>query len=948
MQPRVTVILAARNGAQYLERTLAALAQQTRRPDSLVVVDAGSSDSSAALLTEAHPTQFVASRGRPTFGDAVAQGLKAAAPSDSDDDWIWLLAHDNAPAAGALGALLGAVEIAPSVAVAGPKLMRWDAPDTISAYGEAITGLGTSVQLVADELDQAQHDRRSDLLAVAAGGMLVRRRVWNELGGFDPALPHVDAALDFCVRVRLAGHRIVGVPTARVASVGTPDHFGARREIPASAAARHARTAQLHRRLVYAPALAVPLHWLALLPLAIFRSVVHLLGKNPAALGGEFSAAFSAMFDSGVASARRNLRRTRRLGWGAIAPLRIPAAEAREIRANRRDAKAAADEGEALRPRAGFLSGGGAWITLALAAIGVVMFGPYLNASSLIGGGLLPLSSSVADLWSNVTWGWHSIAGGFTGAADPFAWVVAVLGSVTFWSPSLSIVALYVVALPIAGLGAWWCAARVTERAWAPAIAAIAWAVAPPFLAAITEGRLGAVIAHLLLPWFVLALLGSTRRWSSAGAAALLFAGIVASAPILAPAMVLGWIAWAVAHPASIPRLFAVPLPAVLLFIPLFALQVARGNPLAILADPGLTVAAPSTVGWQLALGAPGGQLNGWAALGATLGLPSIAAPVIVAVLLLPLAGLAAFALFLPASRRVIPSLAVALVGFVTAVAASHISVAFVGSQSVAIWAGAGLSVYWLGLVGAAAVALDVLRKAAMAPALVAAVTLFALAWPLLISPLAGTTVVGKGNGRILPALVTAEAAARPGLGTLELEAQPDGSLAATLHRGSGATLDAYSTLASTSTETGESRERIAVLAGNLASRSGFDSAAELDALGIGFILAPDVGSGDSADARTVRLRAGEALDANPLFTAVGESSNGYLWRYDGVADAEPEPQPEQGATTAVGLAILLTQGIVLVMAVLLAVPTSRRRRSVPSTDEEPDTDAEFEEGDDV
>src|SRR5690606_28032097 len=111
------------------------------------------------------------------------------------DEWLWLLGHDNAPDPGALSALLGAVEVAPSVAVAGPKLMRWDDGAVIAAFGETVTALGRSVQLVSGELDQAQHDLQSDLLGVAAGGMLVRRSVWDALGGFDPALPNVDAAL---------------------------------------------------------------------------------------------------------------------------------------------------------------------------------------------------------------------------------------------------------------------------------------------------------------------------------------------------------------------------------------------------------------------------------------------------------------------------------------------------------------------------------------------------------------------------------------------------------------------------------------------------------------------------------------------------------------------------------------------------------------------------------
>jgi len=73
--------------------------------------------------------------------------------------------------------------------------MRSDAPDTIARYGESVTRLGASVLLVENELDQAQYDTLSDVLGVSASGMLVRRSVWSALGGFDPGLPSVDAAL---------------------------------------------------------------------------------------------------------------------------------------------------------------------------------------------------------------------------------------------------------------------------------------------------------------------------------------------------------------------------------------------------------------------------------------------------------------------------------------------------------------------------------------------------------------------------------------------------------------------------------------------------------------------------------------------------------------------------------------------------------------------------------
>ncbi|WP_309617399.1 glycosyltransferase, partial [Salinibacterium sp.] len=289
MQPRVIAVLVALNGASYLPRTLAALAAQTRRPDSTVSVDSASSDASPALMKAANPTQFVATPARRSFGGAVAHALQVAPAAESEDEWIWLLGHDNAPAPTALAALLGAVEVAPSVAVAGPKLMRLDEPDVIASFGETLTADGRSVSLVDGELDQAQHDVQSDHLGVAAGGMLVRRTVWSALGGFDPALPSADAALDFSVRARLAGHRVIGVPTARVSSAGPPELFG-RRSLSVGAQNRIRRSAQLHRRLAWAPAVAVPFHWLTLVPLAVLRSLGHLIAKRPGAVGGELAA----------------------------------------------------------------------------------------------------------------------------------------------------------------------------------------------------------------------------------------------------------------------------------------------------------------------------------------------------------------------------------------------------------------------------------------------------------------------------------------------------------------------------------------------------------------------------------------------------------------------------------------------------------------------------------
>ncbi|MET0303557.1 MAG: glycosyltransferase family 2 protein [Microbacteriaceae bacterium] len=927
MQPRVTAILVARNGEAYLERTIAGLAAQTRPVDALVVVDAASTDNSATILAHAGATQFT-TVSAVDYGQAVSQGLSAAAPPESDrDEWLWLLGADTVPEPRALEVLLAAVEIAPSVAVAGPKVVDPADRALIHSYGVSMSNYGATIPLVDRELDQAQHDIDGDVLGVSSSGMLVRRAVWFDLDGFDPGLPTVDAGLDFSVRARLAGHRVVRVPHARVSRAVPLEDFGRRRPTTARTRRRWARAAQLHRRLVYAPAGALLFHWLSLVPIAIGRSIVHLLAKRPGAVGGEFATAFVAAFNpSKVIPARRRLKAQRTTGWAALAALRIPPDDVRERRATARERLAASRADASVIVRAEFFSGGGIWVVVLAGLVSLVTFFRLLGAPAIQGGATLPLASEVSALWSRLGHGWREIGEGFMAPADPFAGVLAILGSFTFWSPSLSLVILWLVALPLAALGGWWCATRWSERAWPPAVAAALWAFSPPFLVALADGRVAAVIAHLVLPWLVLAAIEGARSWSAAATASVLFAVVTACSPSLAPALLVAWLAWVAARPRSAHRLLGIPIPAVALFLPLVAVQLMRGTPLGLLADPGVVRGFPLPTGWQLTVGEPAADAVGWASFAQALGLDAGAGFTALIVLIAPLALLALAGVFLRGSRRAIPSLLIALLGLVTALLASRISVTADGADAVALWPGAGLSLYWLGLVGAAVAAVDALRRAGVLTGLVV-VTASALAiGPVVAAGVLDEQPVRPGEDRILPALVNAEAVTRPDIGTLVVSPQADGSISATLERGEGTTLDDMSTFAATRTELTGAAEDLAELAGNLASTSGFDPAPPLEQFGIEYVVVTPPSSSSTDGERAVWTRTTEALDAVPELEPVGSTSAGLLWRYP--VESAARDIPDRGAT---GTLVLTVQAIVFIAALLLAIPTRLRRRVAPA-----------------
>lgn len=912
------------DGSEPLARTLDALRAQTRPADGVIAVAIRASEATIEELGRVPGMKVVTSTEDLSFAQAVAAGVRVTDQPEDAEQMLWLLSEDTAPEPTALAALLGALEVSPSVGVAGPKILDWDDASFLRRYGETITTLGAAVPVVEDELDQAQHDTMNDVMAVGPAGMLVRHQLWDQLGGFDQALV-ADDALDFCIRTRLAGYLVAVVPTARVASAGEgiagpswSNRLGARRRRH-----RQARAAQLHRRLVYAPGIMVPVHWLSLVPLAILRVIGHFVKKQPELVLGELSAAFAVAFSGmKVGNARRQLAKNRTLGWSSIAGLRMRLDEVRRKRALAREATQIGFIGEERDLH--FFSGGGAWVVLAIAVIGAVILVPLLGATYLTGGGLLPLSATVGELWQHIGFGWRDVGLGFVGAADPFSAVLAVLGTITFWQPSFSLVLLFLLALPLSALGAWFAATRLTERSGPRAVAALLWALAPTLLTALADGRPAAVIVHVLLPWLFYAGVVASRSWAAAGTSAFLFAAIVASSPSLAPALLVLWVVAMVFAGRGVARVALVPIPAIALFAPLIWQQgIHRGNWLGLLADPG--VATPATVasGWQLSLGFPGGSLGGWSQLGAALGLPGAAPAIAVPALLAPLAIVALLALFLPGSRRAVPLLIAAFLGLVSAVLATHLLLASVGGISVPVWAGAAISLYWLGIVGAATLGLDRIPRFRAVPALVVVLAAAVVALPLALAQPLGTSVVRESSGRQLPAYVTAATQTDPRLGTLVITPGDDGSITAVVIRGQGETLDGRSTIAQTSPGISSDDRVVAELAGNLASQSGLDPTETLVEHGIAFVLlAPTAEGAEQTVAGQTAGRAASALDANAALVAVGDTTSGTLWRT--VADVGTGP--ELPKSNLLGTLIGIGLGVVFLITLLLSIPNGASR----------------------
>ena len=813
---------------------LTVLGGQTRHPDAIVGVDVASSDASPRMLTESLGADRVVSLSDPQtgFGAAVAAGLASGVlRSDSDEafdiettEWIWLIHDDAAPAPECLERLLAAADAHPRAAVLGPKALGWHDRRLLLEVGFSITGAGRRVTgLERREHDQGQHDDRSEVHAVGSAGMLVRRDVWDALGGFDAELPLYRDDLDLCWRTWRAGHEVRVVPEAVVHHREASYHGRREGSTVPGRGHRLDRRSALWVLLVQAPGWRTPFTALRLGAGSLLRAFLYLLGKDLRRAGDELAAVGALAAHPGrLASARRHVAETSTLSSReAVRDLRPSAwSQARGaveaiggmVAAGRTgdaapsgalDSGPVSDEADIFEdPTDGVVRrtlGRPGFVIAAVLVIAATVAGRGLwwGDGALFGGALLPSPEGARDLWAAYVDTWHDVGPGSTVPAAPLTALLAALATLVLGKAGLMVGLLVLLSVPAAGLSAWW-SLRGVVAARGPRIwAAFAYALLPALTGAIATGRLGAMVAIVLLPVLARLLARSVGVAPSLSPAtgrtpwgtALLAAVVIACAPVTWVVIVFAVIASIVAAAVSahgqsgsvlrvlVLRGLVVVIAPLVLLVPWSLRLVA--HPVLLLTDLGLQVDVPLPGAPSLLLLDPGGP-----------GTPPVwaMAGLVVAALL---------AILRPATRRaVLSAWGVALVSLALAIAITRLPLTPPAAEvPVTAWAGLATAVMGGALVFAAAHAADGLR-ASMAEAAftwrqpVAGITtvlavlspIVALLWWL---PGSGDPL-RRGDPVVLPPFVLAEAIGPEAPRTLLLRPVAQGRVDYTLVNGAG------------------------------------------------------------------------------------------------------------------------------------------------------------------
>ena len=966
---RVAVLIVSHDGARWLPGVLEGLAEQ-ELDGRVIAVDTGSLDGSAALL--APVADVVTASSSTSYPAAVRMGLErlealealgphgSAPGGDAAHDWVWLLHDDSRPAPGALAALLAAARDRPDVDVLGPKLREWPSLARLLELGVTISGTGRrETGLERGEYDQGQHDDQREVLAVNTAGMLVRRRVLEELGGFDEHLPVFGNDLDFGWRAASAGHTTLVVPEAVVFHAEAA-HRGLRRT---SLTGRHThyqeRRAALYTLLVNSSARALPWRVVRLVLGTLLRMIGFLALRSVGEALDDLAALLSVLSRPGTIVAARRDRRTAAVAThdpgrarALLAPAWVPyrhgldfvgdlaaavtnqaadVAERRRIDAAQRDPSSSAarrlraerdlDEDEELADTglvARYLSDP---IALVLTAVVVVaLVGTRTAWGTVVGGALAPVPSGAGAWWSLALDAWHPLGFGTDVPAPPYVVVLALLASVLGTTATVSLLMLG--AVPFGLWGAWRflrVAGRLVSPLGAPrwllVVAASTYALVPITSGAWGTGRLGLVVTAALVPWVAHAALGFAdpepeRRWRAAWRTGLLLALAAAFSPV----------AWWLATSVT----------AVVLVLGLLVVRSALlrrdviGPPLASLAAPAALL-APWWVG-ALRSGAagllvaesgrqPGAQVGTLDVLSGRL---EGGAPVWSGVLLLVLAALA----LVPRATRIPVALCwlVVLVSVVLAAVLSGLSLDLVALSGPA-GLGTVVVVVQAALVTAALLGAQGLvrdrapaergartRVALRAAGLVAAGAAVLVPAAGLVWTVDGDDLLGSEPAKVVPAYMLQSSVTGPEHGILVVRGTLAGGLSYTVRRDDGVTLGEDEVLAFTPTDAAAQEAVATVLA-----RPTSTAVSALGDLGLEWILITAPADGSVA----------ASLDATTGLVQASTDPGTRAWRVDRPMD----PAAVDGPGSAVHVALLVVQGLSLLLVLVLCAPTLRGGR---------------------
>ena len=487
--PSVRVVIPAHEVGPWFDDVIAGIEGQDYPALSVSIVhDAGEAAVFARHDEDLPGLKLVAIDSDAGFGARVN-----AVANEATEDLLLILHDDAALEPGAIAALVREfLRRQDPRSVVAAKLLDWSNPRLLMPSGFEADRFGATASLVRPgDFDQGQQDRGVDLFGTSTACLLLARKTFLSIGGFDDAMDWHAEAHDLAVRVRSIGGTITVAPAA------IARHRGAFEQRGAVAPTFRKRRHQMRSVFASTPGRQLPLVLIGYFFLHLAELAVALVRLDLAEAASVFEAWFWNLRKFGSLGRRRSLL----LDHDAFDPSSLTLSRKRgsirlsesiDRRILRREL--AAESGEAtVSPIR--VAGGVAVATL-------LTFGArhLLTRPIPIVGEFRELPEGFGTLTTDWMSGFRISGMGSEGFA-PFALpLLDVAGALTLGTEGLLRTLLILLPLPIGVFGMWRLFSRSQART-APAAAAAMYAASPLPYNAIANGSWTALLLIAAMPW---------------------------------------------------------------------------------------------------------------------------------------------------------------------------------------------------------------------------------------------------------------------------------------------------------------------------------------------------------------------------------------------------------------------------------------------------------------
>ena len=222
-QAKTSVVILNYNSSEYLETFLPSVSFSSKDEFETIVIDNASTDNSVDLLEEWFPEVKIVSLNKNYgFAEGYNRGL-----AEVKSEYIAFLNSDVEVEKGWLDPLVEFLDSNEEVGAVMPKILSCEDKSSFEYAGAC----GGYMDILAYpfcrgrifdqvERDSNQYDESASVAWVSGAAFVMRRKLFEDLGGFDGSYFAHQEEIDLCWKIRRAGYKLYVLPQSTVFHVG--------------------------------------------------------------------------------------------------------------------------------------------------------------------------------------------------------------------------------------------------------------------------------------------------------------------------------------------------------------------------------------------------------------------------------------------------------------------------------------------------------------------------------------------------------------------------------------------------------------------------------------------------------------------------------------------------------------------------------------------------------